>query len=264
MYWFIFLLSILLLGILWSLRFRKYQEDLFDWHCTEFFPFHKRFTKLELEYIKHCIQISWYEFFKPFLLLWDEMILNLSFFSYSHRVEASKVNSTRIAYGSLVAPSSAYSYAKRVLKERNITLPFPPGGNFMFNGLGWDFENGHFKVYYRYWDSAKLLPQYKKLITSNETYLKQGLISWTYNQDGVLIETKIYCYPEHEREAHLFSDQRHDIQKDCKKNNSFIWGDYINKTGRDIMMKYGEKNYVLDTITVKDKDHFTLYFPMAY
>lgn len=257
----VFVLFVFLL--VWIRRIRKYQEDLFRWHCQEIYPFDKRLSKTELKYIRNCISISWWESFRLFFVLWDPIIPRLSFFTYSQRVQKNKVNKSRVAYGSTVRPALAYRYALKVLEERCIQPPLQPDDNLIFYGLGWDIEEGHLKLYYRFLDFDILNDEYKKLERKGSAkYSRSGLLSWTFDSNNKVLETKLYRYPLDELEAHMFSSIRADRQVDCKKDSS--WKDKINEIGQKIVAKYGEGNYLLDTITIKDKDHFTLYFPMAF
>jgi hypothetical protein len=247
----------------WVKRFQQKQKDFYKWHCENIYPFHERLTQKEQDYIYNCISLSWYECFNFFYILFDEMILDLSFFSYSHRVKNTKVNSSRIYYGSLAAPQQAFIYAQSVIKERKIKLPFLPQGNYSFGGLGWDCQENHFKVYYRFFDKTKLPDSYQKLILPGE-YYPQGIISWTFNKKGNLLEKKVYCYPKKEncKKTYLFSKKRFQIQKDCKYQENINQDtDRLNETGKLICAKYGEKGIFLDTFTFENENDFTLYFP---
>lgn len=240
----------------------SYQKDIFRWHCDNIYPFDKMMSKVELEYVHGCIDISRWEFLRFFLIFWDEMIPRLSFFCYSQRVDGDKVNKSRMAYGSLVRPKTVYEYAKPVLKERSIKLPFEPDNNFTFGGLGWDIDENHLKVYYRFNEFDKLSDKYKRLCEKclDKDFSSQGILSWIYKGSDI-VETKVYRYPKTERSACMFSKRRKDVQIDCRIDETF-W-DSINKTGQEIIGMYSDNNIYLDTITVKDKDHYTLYFPQA-
>jgi hypothetical protein len=242
----------------------KYQQHLYEWHCQNIYPFDKRLSETEQQYVHNCISLSWWEGLRPFFILWDEMVPRLSFFNYSQKVDGDKVNKSRISYGSTVRPDAAYVYAKPVLEERGVELPIPPTGTFAFGGLGWDIEENQFKVYYRFHDFSKMPKKYQLLakVKKNTDYAPQGILSWTFDDQGNISETKVYRYPTNELEAHLFSEKRKDIQVDCKKDSS--WKDKINEKGLEILGKYGDSNHFLDTISIKDKDHFTLYFPLVF
>jgi len=262
MWYFLILLFLGLTLFVWSRRLLNYQKEIFRWHCEKVYPFDKKMSKKELKYVQDCIEISWWECLRPLFLFWDEMLPRLSFFCYSQRVDGDKMNKSRMAYGSLMRPGATYEFAKPVLEERKIQLPLQPGGNLAFGGLGWDIEEGHLKVYYRFHDFQKLPEVYKKLMTDGgtDTCAPQGILSWTF-QGSALIETKVYRYPSSEKEAHLYSATRKDVQTDCSMDDT--WQDKVNEKGQEIIALYGEKKLYLDTITVKDKDHFTLYFPQA-
>jgi hypothetical protein len=248
------IIIIIIIFLIVRYLFINYQKDIFNWHCQNIYPFHKRLTKNELKYIHNCINLSWTELFRFLFIFHDEIILRLSFFSYSHRVTKGNINKSRIAYGSVMSPNQAYKFSLPILKERKIKIPCSVGSNLFFGGLGWDIDNNEFKIYYRFDDFDKLLDEYRKL-SKGDNYLKKGILSWTY-RDNKLIETKVYRYPLNKSETYLFSNKRTDIQKDRNYNI-----DEINDIGKEIIAKYAEKYYKLDTITVKNKDNFTLYFP---
>lgn len=255
----IVLALIVLPSYLWVRRLVRYQQDLFTWHCQEIYPFHERLSTTELEYIEGCIRHSYWEVLRTPFSLWDPLLSKLSFFSYSQRIAKNKVNKSRIAYGATILPSQVYPLALKVINERGLKPP-KLNDDITFYGLGWDIEEGHLKVYYRFNDIRKIPDEFQLLTkTSTDEYLDQGLISWIYSKDNTILERRIYRYPKSGEEAHLISDRRMDRQVDSKVDDK--WKDQINQEGRDILALYGRHNHLLDTITMKDKDHFTLYFP---
>lgn len=233
----------------WTRNFINFQKNIYTWHCQQY-PFHLKLSPIEQEYISNCIRISWCEIFRYFS---NPFYKRLSFFCYSIRVNKNSSNNSRIAYGSVMRPNKAFEFAKSVLKERGIELP---NLNMQFGGLGWDFEEGLFKVYFRFNDFDKIEKKYRGLSEGN--FMKEGLLSFSY-KNNKLLETRVYRY--NENDAHLFSDKRHDIQKDIQKD---IFNGRINEYGKKIIEKYNQQNYLLDTITIKNKDDFTLYFPSLF
>ena len=75
----------------------------------------KNETKKEITYIEKCIDLSWWELLRPFYIRKDPFIKRLSYFTYSHRVVNGKINSSRIAYGSVINPDIVYDFAKEII-----------------------------------------------------------------------------------------------------------------------------------------------------
>jgi hypothetical protein len=128
-------------------RFVQNNVKIYKWHCENIYPFNKKLTDIEQKYIKKCIEISYWEIFRPFYFFSDPFIKRLSYFTYSHKSEKNNINSSRLAYGSVICPNSIYMYAKEVLKERKIKCEIEPNDNYIFGGLGWDIQSGYFKIY---------------------------------------------------------------------------------------------------------------------
>lgn len=249
-------------------KFVRKQKHIYEWHCENFFPFDKKFTDNEKKYVQKCIELSKYELFRPFLVAWDQLIERLSFFAYSHKVNKDQVNSTRIAFGSVIMPEVAESLALQVVKERGIKLPdCTKGSNLIFGGLGWDFQEKTFRVYYRFKNYSKLPKRLQKLGTDSVDWLKPGLVSWVYNDKGVIVEEKVYRYDKVEKRTQMMTSKRPKIdQFDCPVGDQYLqakWKQRVNKTGKDIIDHYEHCGYLLDTIAFEDTDHFTLYFPMV-
>jgi hypothetical protein len=269
---------------------KGYQKKVFAWHCQEIYPFDKFLSGKEMEYVTRCIDISWWEIFRIFYLLNDPIVPRLSFFSFSQKIKNQTVNQSRMAYGSTVRPDLIEKEALSVMNERNIKPPFyREDKNIMFYGLGWDFKKKHFKIYCRFKDFDLLEKKYRDLVPSSinqnqnqnqnqnkkqcegetEGYLRSGLVSWTYYfPSGKMIETKIYRYSKNGKETDLYSDQRKEKQIDCfygnVKKNQKNWSKRVNSTGKNIISKYQENGYLLDTIAFKNKNEFSLYFPKAF
>lgn len=245
-------------------RFVRYNQKIFDWHCKNIYPFHNKLSKLELMYIKKCIQHSYWELLRPFYCLFDPIIKRFSYFTYSHRSINQVINSSRIAYGAVINPSNIYPFALHIFKEKNINIAteIEPNSNINFYGLGWDIVRGHFKVYFRFFDYQFLEPLYKKLLpvdSEMKNNCESGLLSITYDRNGNVFERKMYTYPKNTRIAKLKSNKREDIQRDCFSNSK--WKRKLDDNGNKIMDLYEKDGYRLDTITYKDKYNYTMYFP---
>jgi hypothetical protein len=245
----IFFITLIIVLILTRIqhRFVNYNKNVYKWHCDNLYPFHTKLTIKESAYIEKCIDLSWWELLRPFYLRKDPFIKRLSYFTYSHRVIRGKVNSSRIAYGSVINPDIAYELAKEILNERGIKSEILTDNNIIFGGLGWDFEEGHFKTYSRFKNFKNLSSNYQKLLGNMQNKCKYGIISITYDTNGNILERKVYCYSKKDNIAELRSEFRHDIQRDC--NGQEKWN--LNTTGNSILELYRKSGYKLDTITYK-------------
>ena len=237
--------------------FVDYNKKIYEWHCKHIYPFDKKLTLIEQEYIMKCINISYLELLRP--LYYNSFLLKLSYFTFSHKYNKS-MNSSRIAYGSMIFPDLIYEDAKKVLVERNIICEIEPNKNIKFGGLGWDIENEYFKIYFRFIHYTQLSLEYQKLISDFKNIWDSGLISLTYH-NGNIIEKKIYTYPKNESIARLKSFIRSDIQLDVRHNRD-IWKTKLNTEGVNLLTMYEKNGFKLDTITFKDSNDYSLYFPM--
>jgi hypothetical protein len=224
--------------------------------------------------------MSYWELLRPFYAIFDPFIKRLSYFTYSHRIINGNLNSSRVAYGSVINPEKSYQNAQPILKERNIKCEIISDKNTIFGGLGWDIDRGHFKVYFRFLDFKTLDPIYRKLqpnmnsnCNSDEAkassphqegsfasfFYDSGIISITYDNNGNVLERKLYCYPKDTMVAELKSKLREDTQQDCKGDEA--WETKLNRTGKNVLKLYNKSGYKLDAITFKDRMNYTMYFP---
>ena len=248
-------MKILFLLFLLCYFYRKNNIKIYEWHCKNIYPFDKKLTKIEKEYIFSCINVSFLELFKKIYFI-DPFIQKLSYFTFSHNCKNNDINSSRIAYGSTMCHNYVYKYAINVLRERNIKCEIEPGYNYNFGGLGWDIQNDIFKIYFRFINHRDLKDEYKKLVPSTNIE-DSGILSISYN-NGKIVEKKIYTYPKDKWYTILKSDKRQDIQIDT---DDIKWESKLNHIGSSIVEKYKKDKYKLDTITFKDKMNYTLYFP---
>lgn len=236
-------------------RWIRYQTDLFDWHCTNIFPFDQHLTTAEMAYVRGCIGLSWAEVARPLLFVVDPLAYKLSIMTYSHRIKNNIVESGRLAYGSTVRPRAAYHLALPVLRERHLTIPLDPEDdpNIIFGGLGWECERRLFKVYCRFMDPDLLPAAYRQLLKAGKQ--GGGLVSWTYDDKGGVVETKVYSYGE--GQATLRSSEREVVQKDCRKGEAMK---EMCTAGQRIVELYKQVGHELDTFA-ETEDGLTLYFP---
>lgn len=241
-------------------RLERYHEHLFRWHCEQFFPFDKQLTKAELSYLRACFQLA-EDYVEPTPTGYRQ----LSYYSYSHRVDGAKVNSSRIAMGSLAHPDEAWAAAGDVMGERKIDARaiWPDGAKFY--GLGWDLLASDFKLYLWVPDVHRLPERLSVLARPHAQNVRaEGLISFTYT-DGQVTEEKVYLYPNELTElGHrtlMVTTGRgvvgqHDVDGQLDK-----WLPKLNRAGHVIVARYQTIDEPLDTIAYADKDHYTLYFP---
>lgn len=255
----LFLLFLFIIKVIIKYEFVNYNKNVYKWHCDHIYPFHEKLSDVEQNYIHNCINLSYWELLRPLYVIFDPFIVRLSYFTYSHRVKNGKANSSRIAYGAAIKHKKAYENAIPVLAERRIVCEIIPDKNIHFGGLGWDIENGYFKIYFRFFNYERLSTSYKKLLSDMKDNCKSGLLSITYDKDGFVFERKIYCYPKSKKVANLKSETRNDIQQDC--HNNMNWRIKVCDTGKKILDIYENDKYTLDAITYKDNLNYTMYFP---
>ena len=232
-----------------------YHRFLFEWHCRTFFRFRRYLSTAEKAYLETCFALA-----QSFEEVSETGYAGFSYYTYSHRVEGERVNSSRLAFGSVLHPEPAAEAALPVLHERGLELPQLPHGRFY--GLGWDFLENQFKLYLRVVDMASLPASFGPLLAGYElaAHRREGLVSYTYTR-GQLSETKVYLYPlEVSGEARMVTDRR-GLVRQVDVQSASEWAARLNPTGQRILQKYRERNETLDTIAFEDADHFTLYFP---
>lgn len=240
-----------------------YHRRLFQWHCRQFFRFRRHLSEAEKAYLEVCFELP-----DDYEEISETGYQHFSYYTYSHRVDGEKVNSSRLAYGSVIHPQPAMQAALPVLAERAIEPISDPICRFY--GLGWDIDAGQFKVYYRCPDMVRLPDSLHDLTAPYDlgNYRSEGLISFTYQGQNQLCERKVYLYPLDgsdlpsgaSGQAAMLTDARGNVpQYDVEESAS--WEHRLNPTGQQILRLYRSLGEELDTIAYQDPDHFTLYFP---
>jgi hypothetical protein len=240
------------------------QYFLFNWYCENFYNIKQNVTKKELKYIYNTLNYS------PIEILNKTMDgKRLSFISYSHKIKYNNIESDRFAIGSILLPDLSLMYSLDIFKERNIILPqyLLTDKNIKFYGLGWEFKNKIFKIYFRIFGKKnikrnnlfKLLKNKKiKKDFNTEKYWDECLISFSY-KNNKLYENKIYLYPKYNKKinyTYMISDKRGIIKQYDYFNNNTL----NNKLGESIINKYKDIGIYLDTYS-EYKDTKILYFP---
>jgi len=235
---------------------KLYHRWLFEWHCENFYPFADYLTAGEMDYLNTCFSLA-----EDFVEVSDLGYDNFSYYSYSHRVDKNHVNSSRLAFGTVAHPKECFQAALPVFEERNISIEtlFPQYLEHKFYGLGWDILEDHFKIYWRIPEMRKVVSPFKELFTQGSTNAShEGLIAIIL-KGGQIFERKAYLYPG-ERRVEMFASNRGLVEQ-YDVEESISWSKKINNIGREIIQKYQDIEEDLDTISIIDKDHYTLYFP---
>lgn len=247
-------------------RWGAYHRGLFGWHCRYFYPFHAELTEIELKYLACCFDLCESE-----TDVQARGYRHLSYYSYSHRICGDSVNSSRIAWGTVLYPDKLAEAAREVLLSRGIVIDryFFGSGNSSFYGLGWDLAERHFKIYFRV-QQVKLLPQpeLQELVArSPSPFRQEALVSFTYESDA-LIESKVYLYPQPgaEVETHrtlMVTDRRGPVPQDdiagSESHQALL--QRLSPPGRAIVAKYLEIGLTTDTVAFEREERYTLYFP---
>lgn len=241
----------------------RYHRGLFRWHCKHFFDFDSALNRHEHKYLRKCWNLS-----QTYREISEGGYRHFSYYTYSHRVKGPDVNSSRIAYGSILHPDEALKAGRPVLAHRGLTLPESLQQATKFYGFGWDFLDDHFKVYFRALDWSKLHSEFLELARDYEPteYRKEALLSLTY-REGKVEEKKLYLYPlEHllpegvKGFARMITDRRGEVSQEDVDPAKVAERSY-NGVGRDIIARYEEIGEKLDTVAYQSADRFTLYFP---
>ena len=244
----------------------NYHRYLFQWHCRKFFRFRRHLSEFEKAYLEVCFALA-----RDFREISESGYEHFSYYSYSHRVQGDRVNSSRLAYGSVLHPAEALAAALPVLKERGITTDpfFLESPLSKFYGLGWDIQEEQFKLYFRV-QPLQLLPgQLSGLLADYvlDDHRDEGLVSFTYTRNQ-LSESKVYLYPKSslnlpagvQGQASMVSDQRGLVtQYDLSQPDQ--WAARLSPPGQKILQLYRELDEELDTIQWQDEQSYTLYFP---
>lgn len=244
----------------------NYHRYLFQWHCRKFFRFRRHLSAVEKDYLECCFALA-----ESFREISDSGYEHFSYYSYSHRVQGDKVNSSRLAYGSIHKYGEALQAALPVLKERQIQVDpyFLESAQSKFYGLGWDLLEEQFKVYFRV-QPLQLLPQSLNHLLEDyvlDDHRDEGLVSFTFTRNQ-LSESKVYLYPKSslnlptgaQGQASMLSDRR-GLVKQYDLSQPGLWAERISLPGQNILRLYLELDEGLDTIQFVDEQNYTLYFP---
>lgn len=244
-------------------RLSNYHAGLFRWHCLHFFDFESALSKEEHKYLRKCWSLC-----QSYQEISEGGYRHFSYYTYSHRIQGTSVNSSRLAYGSVSHPTPAFRAAGRVLKHRGIELPDSLTRQTKFYGLGWDIEKEQFKVYFRALSWPSLDRSFLELAGDQEPgrHREEALLSVTFSGTE-MVEKKLYLYPlEHllpdglQGFARMFTDRRGEVSQEDLDPRKVGAHEY-NETGRKIIEAYEEIGETLDTVAYRNSEEFTLYFP---
>jgi hypothetical protein len=250
---------------------RDYLDRLWRFHSENFFDFEKALTASELRYIETCHDvIAWTRTNRFGAETSPFGYEHFSSFSYSHRVDGERANSSRIAFGSVTRPHRVRPAALEVIEERGVTveplyLEHPAS---FFYGIGWDVEADEFKVYFRVIHDQFALPsRHARLLDRVAVDIRpEILVSFTFTGDR-LTDEKVYAYPTARSDdaadlqvALMLSSARGLVEQVDVRDTS-RWAGRLNETGRRIIGKYLAFGDALDTIAFQSRESYTLYFP---
>lgn len=246
----------------------EYHNNFFKWHCKNFYQFDTEMSHCELDYLYACFDMA-------------EDTFDVSGFSdklhsaytYSHRIEGERVNSSRLAYGSFTRPQSLEPYILPILKFRGIPTPtdLVSRDGIFWGGLGWDLMEEKFKIYIRL-DQVIFLPRvcllsFGKISETNLT--NKGIFSMVYHHN-CLVEKKLYVYPSDGYNESSQSDVNHTtlmysstrgLVKQHDITAGWKWSSRLGLEAKRICRKYALIGEQLDTVNYVDPRHCTLYFP---
>lgn len=215
--------------------------------------------RAELDYLEACFALA-----RDFQEISDSGFDRFSYYTYSHRVDGDAVNSSRLAYGSVQNPGPALVAAGPVLAARGLAIPgfYLENPDSHFYGLGWDFLEEQFKVYFRVTRLGELPETEARLIEGIvlQEHRPEGLVSFTYTRNQ-LSESKVYVYPLAEPVARMRTDRRGEVQQVDVQAGGADWLSRLSLPGQRILRLYAERRENLDTIAFEDREHYTLYFP---
>lgn len=246
--------------------YRDYHRRLFQWHQQTFGEF--SLAACEQDYLDLCFSLA-----EGYEQRAESGYSQYSYYSYSHRVDGPKVNSSRLAYGLLSHASQTLEAARPVMELRGAVQDrfFMESGHSTFYGLGWDFEEEHFKTYFLVdrWD--RLSAQLAQLAAVPGEHRPEVLVSFTFCR-GERIEEKVYRYPLESPVTlktlptgsagrALMSTSRRGVVPQYDVSDPHSWLERLNEQGRRIVAAYASIGETLDTVAWTDRDHFTLYFP---
>ncbi|MBI2373504.1 MAG: hypothetical protein HYV07_05840 [Deltaproteobacteria bacterium] len=247
-----------------SLRLARYHVHLFEWHSRTFHPFDEVLSDLELDYLDASFHMADKADERP-----RTGYRHFSYYTYSHRVAGTGVNSTRLAYGTLSKPKQLWPKAKLVIEERGLDLEraLPRHEDLGFYGLGWDLAAAQLKVYFRVPDVLALPGSYADLLTLRPAvHRAEGLVSASF-VGPEMVERKVYFYPlgddteDRSLRTVLMSTTARGRIAQLDVPGSDAWRSELSPPGQHIVDLYASIGESLDTIAFDDPDHFTLYFP---
>ncbi len=160
---------------------------LYDVTCENFFDWRAYFDERERKLAERCLELAgdtWYQDI--------EGSLTYSLFTFSHRIKNGKVNSARSGFGSIRHGDALRPDIAEMTRRRGVdpsTLP-----NFEHvAGVGWDVEQGAFKLYALLNNLADLQdPEMRALVAAvDEPSYETGMFSYSI-VNGRVVEKKVY------------------------------------------------------------------------
>ena len=241
----------------------------FDWFCDHFFDFRKPFSIWEQQYVHQCFSLM-----DEWAYGVDDKV-SLSTVSYSHRIKENSINSSRLAVGSIKYRHELAGLHRRILQLNGVDPSKVKDFSHLF-GLGWDFLQKEFKLYFYYADrKACQLLQVNRLVPVLPSHAVHpfSLASLTY-RDYRPFEYKVYLYPQKvvtpysrdlpfessiKHTTHMIGSRRGTVaQMDLDKKTDV--NQYLDRVGVQLVDQFATINWHLDTIAYQGSKQYTLYF----
>jgi hypothetical protein len=244
--------------------------SIYDWYRSAFFDFNKHLSTKERAFIARCMELNTESWARP---INDNF--EYSLFSFSHRIQGSRVNSSRVFFAVNSQSAAPTSMMADIAKDRGLDPASIPEFEHAV-GLGWDVEAGHFKIYLLHEDLAQVRdPDVRRLIAKvgDEPKYDIGLASVT-TKGGAIIEKKAYVALK-DPQPHWVKD--YPFSADIDHTNLMITDrrgvvpqvdlagkldTHLNEMASRVVDRY-RRNFKIevDTITYNGKDDYTIYFP---
>lgn len=160
---------------------------LYEVTCENFFDWRAYFDSSERALAERCLELAgetWYQAI--------EGSLTYSLFTFSHRIRSGKVNSARSGFGSIRHADALRPSIAEMTRRRGVDPSTLPDFEHIA-GVGWDVEQGAFKLYGILDRLAELKDVELRALaqTVDEPSYETGMFSYSI-VEGRLVEKKVY------------------------------------------------------------------------
>lgn len=248
-------------------------RSMFEWHCREFYDLRKALTPLELGFLEHSMELEGD--------VWGYDIADSEFvysmITFSHRIAGDRINSSRVAMGSIRHADKLHGEMVRILEQHGVDIASLPDLEHM-KGIGWDIEADHLKVYFYLPDITQTQDSEIAALRTKaggEAHYPMGITSMTmHNSRPDVFEKKLYLAMK-DRVPNAVAD--HPFTSDIVHTNYMITTrrgvvpqvdvrqgfdtSTLSAPGRDVTARYARLGEGVDTIAYQDNASYTIYFP---